>query len=137
MAVRALQSYLINGPNRTLGGGGLTGVALAQRGPWTIGGLANHIWSFESSAIDASYIQPFLTYTTPGSWTYSINSESAYDWNAEQWTAPINLMISKLVNIGGQRVSLQAGARYYVDSPQSGPDGWGTRLSATFVFPKK
>jgi hypothetical protein len=117
-------------------GGGITGVFLKQKGSWTFGGLANHIWSFESSAMNVTYIQPFLSYTTPNAWTYTVNSESSYDWNSDQWTAPVNLMIAKLVSIGGQKVSLQAGAKYYLDSPASGPDDWGFRLAATFVFPK-
>ena len=46
-------------------------------------------------------------------------------------------MVSKLVSFGSQKVSLQAGTRYYLDSPDDGPEGWGVRLAATFVFPKK
>ena len=118
-------------------GGGITGIVLAQPGAWTVGGLANHIWSFESSAIDSTFIQPFIAYNTPDQWTFSLNSESTYDWNASQWTVPLNFMVSKLVMIGDQRVSLQAGARYYVESPSTGPQDWGLRLAATFVFPKK
>lgn len=118
-------------------GGGITGIVLAQPGPWTVGGLANHIWSFESSAIDSTYIQPFIAYNTPDKWTFSLNTESTYDWNASQWTVPLNFMVSKLVVIGTQPVSLQAGARYYVESPSNGPQDWGLRFAATFVFPKK
>ncbi|MCG7521786.1 transporter [Ruegeria sp. Ofav3-42] len=132
--------YLPTSSDRDLGvgewGGGITGVVLVQEGPWTIGGLANHIWSFESSDINSTYVQPFLAYTTPNAWTYTVNSESTYDWNAEEWTAPVNLMVSKLVKFGEQRVSLQGGARYYLASPETGPDGWGARLSMTFVFPR-
>ena len=133
--------YLPTSSNRELGvgewGGGITGVVLVQEGPWTIGGLGNHIWSFESSDINSTYLQPFLAHTTKDAWTYTVNSESTYDWITEEWTAPVNLMVSKLVRFGEQRVSLQAGARYYLASPDSGPDGWGARLSATLVYPRK
>ena len=118
-------------------GGGITVVALAQPGAWTIGGLANHIWSFESGAINATYLQPFISYNTPNAWTFSVNTESTYDWNSDQWTIPFNFTVAKLVSIGEQKVSLQAGARYYADAADSGPQGWGARLAATFVFPKK
>ncbi|WP_170401962.1 transporter [Ruegeria arenilitoris] len=132
--------YLPTSSDRDLGvgewGGGLTGVVLVQEGPWTIGGLGNHIWSFESDNINSTYLQPFLAYTTKDAWTYTVNSESTYDWTTDEWTAPVNLMISKLVRFGEQRVSLQAGARYYLTSPDTGPDGWGARLSATLVFPR-
>ncbi len=30
-------------------GAGITGVALKQSGPWTVGALANHIWSISGS----------------------------------------------------------------------------------------
>ncbi len=118
-------------------GGGVTGVALAQPGQWTIGGLANHVWSFESGDLNSTFIQPFVAYAAPNQWTFTLNSESTYDWNADQWTAPVNFTVSKLVSIGGQKVSLQGGVRYYVESPDTGPDGWGLRLATTFVFPKK
>lgn len=133
--------YLPTSSDSALGvgewGGGFTGVVLAQPGKWTIGGLANHIWSSEGNVINSTYVQPFLAYAAPNAWTFSLNTESTYDWNQEQWTVPVNLMVSKLVTIGSQRVSLQAGARYYFDSPDTGPEGWGARLSATLVFPKK
>jgi hypothetical protein len=118
-------------------GAGPTAIALKQDGPWTVGAFANHIWSFESDAVNSTFVQPFLSYNTKNLWTYTVNSESTYDWNGEEWTIPINFMVSKLVKIGERRVSLKAGARYFADSPASGPDGWGARLSATFLFPKQ
>jgi hypothetical protein len=117
-------------------GAGPTAIALKQDGPWTFGAFGNHIWSFDSDAVNSSFVQPFVSYNTKNLWTYSVNSESAYDWNSEEWTVPVNFMVSKLVTVGDQPISLKAGARYYVDSPASGPDGWGARLSATFLFPK-
>ena len=99
--------------------------------------MRNHIWSFESSNHNSTFIQPFVAFATKNHWTFTLNAESIYDWNAKQWTVPVNLMVSKLVSIGSQKVSLQAGTRYYVESPNNGPDGFGFRLAATLVFPKK
>jgi len=52
-------------------GAGPTAVALRQQGPWTYGALANHIWSFAGNDnradISATFLQPFLSYTTPPS----------------------------------------------------------------------
>ena len=117
-------------------GAGPTVVGLVQRGPWTVGGLANHIWSFGGTDINSSYVQPFLSYTTSNAWSYTLNAESTYNWNTNEWSVPINAMVSKLVNIGGQRISLQAGARYYAMSSTGGATGWGGRLAATFLFPR-
>ncbi len=71
-------------------GAGPTFVALKQQGPWTYGGLANHIWSYagndERGDISATFLQPFLAYITPSAWTFTLQTESTYDWENEQWS---------------------------------------------------
>ncbi len=118
-------------------GAGPTAIVLTQKGPWTIVGLANHVWSFGSDTINSTFLQPILTYTTPNAWTFALNAESSYNWTTNEWSVPINALISKLVNIGGQPVSLQGGVRYYAESSTGGAEGWGGRLSVTLIFPKK
>ncbi|PRY23544.1 hypothetical protein CLV78_10433 [Aliiruegeria haliotis] len=127
-----------NRPGRNEWGAGLTGVALKQSGPWTYGMLANHIWNIDTSAPSQSdtFLQPFVNYTTQNAWTFALNTESTYDWLSEEWTVPVNLKTSKLVSIGGQRISLSATARHWVTSPDGGPDDWGVTLGATLLFPK-
>lgn len=127
-----------NGLARNQWGAGITGVALKQSGGWTLGMLANHIWDVGDSKTDQSttFLQPFLTYTTPNSWTFSVNTESTYDWIGKEWTVPVNLKVSKLVSVGTQRVSLSATMRHWADSPAGGPSGWGATIGATFLFPK-
>jgi hypothetical protein len=50
-------------------GAGPTAVALTQQNGWTFGVLANHIWSFAGddarSDVNATFLQPFISYTTP------------------------------------------------------------------------
>lgn len=72
-------------------------------------------------------MQPFVSYTTPEAWTFGINTESTYDWEAEQWSIPINLSVSKLVTFGHQPVSLGGTLRYWAESPDTGPHGFGAR----------
>ncbi len=121
-------------------GAGPTGVALEQDGPWTYGILANHIWSFagdnDRPYVNSTFLQPFLSYTTKDAWTFTLNTESTYDWRAEQWSVPIDGLISKLVKVGGHPVSIGVGARYWADSPEGGPHGWGARLVVTLLFPR-
>lgn len=121
-------------------GAGPTAVALRQQGPWTYGALANHIWSFagdDSRAdINATFLQPFLSYTTPQAWTFALNTESTYDWEGEQWSVPVNGIVSKVTKIGDQLVSIGAGARYWAEGPGGGPEGWGARLVFTLLLPK-
>jgi len=119
---------------------GPTGVALIQKGPWTYGALTNHIWSVAGTSsrddISATFIQPFLAYTTPTAWTYLVQTESTYDWKNEQWSVPINASISKLTTIGSQKVQFQLAGRYWADSPSEGPDDFGVSFKITFLFPK-
>jgi hypothetical protein len=128
-----------------LGGGklglGPTTVALKQIGPWTIGGLANHVWSVAGDSdrtdISSTFLQPFLAYITPTKTTLSLDSESFYNWKSEQWAVPVTLSIAQLFKVGPQIMQLQLGARYWVESPTGGPEDWGLRCDLTFLFPKK
>lgn len=126
------------GPNQW--GAGVTGVVLKQSHGWTYGALANHIWSLnnndEYGDQSATFVQPLLSYTTPKATSFTINSESTYNWETEEWSVPINLMVAQMIKLGKQPAQIQAGARYWVDSPDGGPDGWGFRLVFTLLFPK-
>lgn len=119
---------------------GVTGVALRQSGPWTVGGLANHLWSVSGNDkfgdVSATFVQPFLAYTTPRATSFSLNTESTYDWENEEWSVPINASIAQVVKIGRQPVQFSVGARYWAESPEFGPDGWGGRFQMTLLFPK-
>ncbi|WP_264297432.1 hypothetical protein [Salinicola avicenniae] len=121
-------------------GGGPTGVVLRQSGPWTTGLLANHLWDFAGEShrndIDSTFLQPFASYTTPEAWTYGVNSESTYDWEANQWSVPVNAFVTKLTSLGAQPISVGGGVRYWVEQPDSGPDGWGARLILTLLYPQ-
>ena len=119
-------------------GMGPTFVLLEQTGPWTIGVLANQIWSVGGTStrdnISASFLQPFIVYTTKTHTSFSLNTESTYDWESSQWTVPINVGISQILKIGKQPVSIQIGGRYYADGPSGAPD-WGLRVAFTMLFP--
>jgi hypothetical protein len=104
-----------------------------------VGVLANHIWSFagEQDRVDvnSTFIQPFIAYAASGGWTYTLNTESTYDWIAKQWSVPINFQVQKLTKFGDQPVSISAGPKYWAENPDSGPHGWGGRFILTFIFP--
>ena len=121
-------------------GAGPTAVLLKQSNGWTRGVLVNHIWSFAGkdnrADVNATFLQPFLTYTTPTRWTFGLNTESSYDWENEQWSVPVNVSASNLLRIGNQLVSLGGGLRYWLDSPDRGADGVGFRITVTLLFPR-
>lgn len=118
---------------------GPTFVVLRQESGFTYGLLANHIWSFAGNSgrqdISSTFLQPFLSYTTKTYTSLTLNTESTYDWKNSQWTVPINAMVSQVLKIGSQPLSLQLGYRYYAEAPANGPD-WGIRVNLVFLFPK-
>jgi hypothetical protein len=119
---------------------GPTIVLLKQQKTLTYGLLANHLWSVagddDRQDLSSTFFQPFLSHTTKTAWTYGVNLESSYDWKAEAWSIPINLSIAKLQKIGGKPMSITGGVRYWAESPDHGPHGWGVRFVWTFLFPK-
>jgi hypothetical protein len=105
---------------------------------FTYGVLANHIWSYEGwgdQNVNATYLQPFLGYTTKTFTTFMVNTESTYDWQGHQWSVPMNFMVTQMLKVGDQPITLQVGYRYYADGPSGGPD-WGLRFAVTLLFPK-
>jgi hypothetical protein len=89
----------------------------------------------DCSAIRCRHISG-ISYTTKDAWTFALNTESTYDWDADAWSVPINFTVSKLIKIEEQPISLQAGVRYWAAAPDNGPEGLGFRVALTFLFPK-
>ncbi len=120
-------------------GAGPTAVLLKQKHGLTLGILANHIWSFAGRSsypdISQTFLQPFISKTLPDSTSFTLNTETSYDWKAKEWTVPLNFAVSHIVKFGKQPVSLGVGARYYAQRPQYGPE-WGARFVMTFLFPE-
>jgi hypothetical protein len=119
---------------------GPTAVALKQTGPWTVGFLANHIWSVagddDRDDISATFLQPFLSYVTKTKTTIGVNTEATYDWENEQWSVPVIAQVAQLFKIGPQIMQLAVGAKYWAESADNGPEDWGFRVQLTFLFPK-
>jgi len=118
---------------------GPTAVLLKQEHGWTYGALVNQIWSVAGNEnrddVSSTFLQPFLAYTTKKQTTFTLNTESTYDWEQSQWTVPINLMAAQLVKIGKLPVQFQIGGKYYAEGPSGAPE-WGIRFAIFFLFPK-
>jgi hypothetical protein len=116
---------------------GPTVVAVKQDGGLTLGLLANHLWSAggdgSRAAVNATFLQPVLSFTTKTHTTLGLNTESTYDWTVEQWTVPVNLTVSQLLKAGGSPVQMTLGAKYYAEAPRTAPD-WGLRAVVTMIF---
>jgi hypothetical protein len=130
-----------------LGGGqwlmGPTGVALYQTGPWTVGALVNQQFSVAETGnqsrpyFSQAFLQPFVAYTTHTAWTFTLQSQSTYDWEGDpgqRWTVPINFLVSKLVKLGPFPFSIQTGAGYYAAHPDAGPT-WRFQMAFIVLLP--
>ena len=121
-------------------GAGPTFVALRQKNGWTVGMLANHVWSFagddDRPDVNNTYAEPWIGYTTESAWTFEVSTELNYDWETHQWQIMPNSNISKLVMFGKRPVNFGAGVHYWAQSSEEGPEGFGARANVTFLLPK-
>ena len=80
-------------------------------------------------------MQPFVAYSTYNGYTFALNTETSYNWTADEWTVPVIMSVSKLTTSGSQPVSLQMAGRWWAVSPTAGPEDFGLRFGVTFLFP--
>jgi len=120
-------------------GVGPTAVALRQDGPWTIGCLANHIWSVAGdenrSDISATFFQPFITRTYKGGLSWTVNSENTQDWNGENFSGFVGAFVGQIIPIAGQLTQFVLGPKIYYGNSPARPD-WGLRFNVVLLFPK-
>jgi len=92
---------------------GLTVLALRQDKGWTYGVLASHVSGVTESDdhpdINATFLQPLVSYTWPSATSLTFNTESNYDWTAEEWIILFNVIVGQLVKIGKQPVQFFKG----------------------------
>jgi hypothetical protein len=125
---------------------GPTAVVLTLKGPWTIGALANHVWSYAGDDftggaarddVNATFIQPFLVYTTPTAWSVALNMEASANWNgSDTWTAPAHVTVSKLTKFGPFPLNVGAGVGAFTAVPGGRPD-WRLRFQVTLLLPRR
>lgn len=115
-------------------------VLVHKAGPWTMGALANHVWSVagddDRADVSQTGVQPFLNRQLSNGWSLGFSSETSYNWKASagsEWTVPIGGTVSKLLRFGQRPVSFSGGAFYNVERPEFA-SRWTARLAITFVF---
>jgi hypothetical protein len=122
---------------------GPTAAAINQQGPWTVGVLVNHLWSFagerSADAVSATYLQPLVSYTAKTATTVTATAETTYDWTHRAWTVPVDVTVAQLFDAKPHGlpvpVQLEAGYRFYLDAPGNHPDG-GLRVNLTVTIPR-
>jgi hypothetical protein len=119
---------------------GPSAVVLSVNGPWTLGVLANNIWSFagdeDREDVNQGLVQYFITYQLGDGWYVNSAPIITVDWKAEEdkWRVPFGGGGGKVLTIGKLPVNLQAGAYWYAVKPDFGPD-WQLRFQAQLLFP--
>lgn len=120
---------------------GLSGLVLAQPGPWTVGLLANNVWSYagdsEAPEVNKGSLQYFVVYQLGNGWY--LNSAPIIDvnWNASEgnkWKVPFGGGGGKVMFLGKLPVNIQTQAYYFVESPDNGPE-WQWRFQFQFFLP--
>jgi len=120
---------------------GISGVVLGQPGNWTLGLLANNVWSYagdsEAESVNKGLIQYFVVYQLGQGWYLNSAPIITVDWKAEggqRWKVPFGAGGGKLMRWGKLPVNLQAQAYYYAVKPDIGPD-WQLRIQIQFLLP--
>ena len=121
-------------------GVGATALVLKQINGWTIGALANQIWSIAGDAnrsdVNQMYLQPFIVYNWKSGAGLAVNSEITQNWVSSTTSVFINPIITGVTKVGTQIVSLGIGPRIQVAAPNGDRADIGVRAAITFVFPK-
>jgi hypothetical protein len=134
--------------DRTLGqgkwGAGPSLVVLTQPEHWTIGALANNIWSFAGNRnrapVNQFLVQYFLNYNMKHGWYTGTQPIVTCNWQANganRWTVPFGWSAGKIVRVGKLPINAQLGAYYNLVHPRDLPYGkWQVRLQIAMLFPK-
>jgi hypothetical protein len=132
--------------NKALGQGklgiGPSVVLLTQPGPWTIGALANNVWSVAGAGgrpvVNQFLLQYFINYNLKKGWYLTTAPILTANWragNGNTWTVPFGGGAGRIMKLGFQPVNLSAtfyGNGVYPTETSS----WNMRLQIAFLFPK-
>ena len=62
--------------------------------------------------MSTTFLQPAVSFTTPGDTSFGVDTASFYDWTEGQWTVPVEVSAAQLVKIGKQSVNIGLTGRY-------------------------
>ncbi len=121
---------------------GPTVVALMQPGHWTLGVLANNVWSVAGSGsrpdVNQFLLQYFINYNLKKGWYITWQPTLTANWEARsgsQWVVPFGGGVGRIMKLGFQPVALTA--QFYGNAVHPvGTPAWTMRLQISFLFPK-
>jgi hypothetical protein len=117
-------------------------VVLAQPGHWTLGALANNVWSVAGKSgrapVNQMLLQYFVNYNLSKGYYITLQPIITANWMARGgniWTVPFGGGIGRIMKLGNQPVNLTAQLYGNAVYP-TGTSPWGMRLQVAFLFPK-
>ena len=121
---------------------GPTLVLLAQPSHFTIGILANNVWSVAGPVgrppVNQFLMQYFINYNLSKGWYLSTSPVLTANWEASggnAWTVPFGGGVGRIMKLGFQPVNLSA--QFYGNAVHpAGTSSWGMRLQIAFLFPQ-
>ncbi len=120
---------------------GPSAVVLKQSGPWTLGVLANNVWSIAGDAdrqsVNKGLLQYFIVRQLGDGWYVNSAPIITVNWKADsgqRWVVPFGAGGGKLVFLGRLPVNIQSQVYYNVVKPDIGPD-WQLRVQVQVLLP--
>jgi hypothetical protein len=117
-------------------------VALYQPEHWTIGALANNVWSVAGSGgrppVNQFLLQYFVNYNMKKGWYLSVSPIVTANWMASSgniWTVPFGGGVGRIMKLGFQPVNI-SGEFYGNAVYPAGTSSWSMRLQLAFLFPR-
>lgn len=123
---------------------GPSAVVIWQPPHWTIGALANNIWSvaghsdLDKPAVNQFLLQWFVNYNMKKGWYLTTSPIVTANWNATNgnvWTVPFGGGVGRIMKLGFQPVNITAQLYGNAVHPV-GTSPWGLRLQFVLLFPK-
>jgi hypothetical protein len=106
----------------------------------TVGVLANHIWSVagddDRADVNNTFVEPFLTYTTPQGLSYTAFVDFNKDRESDQSSTSISLGATKVTRLGKQLISYGGFLKYWANETNTTPEGMSFRIQLTLLYPK-
>jgi len=120
---------------------GPSAVLLGQSADWTLGVLANNVWSFAGDSkrndVNQGLLQYFIVRQLGDGWYVNAAPILTVNWKAgkgDKWVVPFGAGGGRLFFAGRLPINTQVGAYYNAVKPDVGPD-WQFRIQVQALFP--
>ncbi len=101
-----------------------------------LGVFPSHQWDLSGpKTTSLTSIQPILAYLPGGGWAVSSSGPITYNWVSEQWTVPLQLLVSRTVKAGKVPIKLALEGNWYVEQAEALGQDWMIGFNITPVVP--